>query len=266
MVAGEGRGERQYSSSPTLSQRERGPAERFPRGRGDCRVAPPKPVGASHRTLLVRCAGGALARWSTMPRRARKVFCEGFRLHGAMIRGRLPLSEIFHDRVGKWLADHGVKVHLNAGSASRRDCARRRGGAGRWHATEFDSTSLPCLGETCGAIAEPRRCRVLENVERMSLRRSPPASLVRPPHCSVDPCRPGRQAWPAGVFRQSAATGGRGSSAINDRGFILPHTIVVVIVLRIGCLERSTMLLTEVRRELKRSVGGPPAAVCRGGS
>ena len=46
---------------------------------------------------------------------ARKVFCDGFSAsRGAsdLILPRLPLGAIFHDRLGAWLADHGVMVHL----------------------------------------------------------------------------------------------------------------------------------------------------------
>jgi squalene-associated FAD-dependent desaturase len=46
---------------------------------------------------------------------ARKVFCDGFlasRGASDLILPRLPLGSIFHDRLGAWLADHGVTVHL----------------------------------------------------------------------------------------------------------------------------------------------------------
>jgi hypothetical protein len=46
---------------------------------------------------------------------AQKVFRDGFlasRRAGDLVLPRLPLGEIFHDRVGEWLANHGVKVHL----------------------------------------------------------------------------------------------------------------------------------------------------------
>ena len=46
---------------------------------------------------------------------AQKVFRDGFlasRRASDLVLPRLPLGEIFHDRVGEWLANHGVKVHL----------------------------------------------------------------------------------------------------------------------------------------------------------
>jgi squalene-associated FAD-dependent desaturase len=46
---------------------------------------------------------------------AQKVFRDGFlasRRASDLVLPRLPLGEIFHDRLGDWLARHGVKVHL----------------------------------------------------------------------------------------------------------------------------------------------------------
>ena len=47
---------------------------------------------------------------------ARKVFCDGFLASPTasdLVLPRLPLGAIFHDRVGRWLADQGVTVHLD---------------------------------------------------------------------------------------------------------------------------------------------------------
>jgi squalene-associated FAD-dependent desaturase len=46
---------------------------------------------------------------------ARKVFCDGFlgsRRASELVLPQRPLGEIFGDRVGKWLAERGVKLHL----------------------------------------------------------------------------------------------------------------------------------------------------------
>jgi squalene-associated FAD-dependent desaturase len=46
---------------------------------------------------------------------ARKVFCDGFlasRTASDLLLPRLPLGEIFHTRLGEWLSQHGVAVHL----------------------------------------------------------------------------------------------------------------------------------------------------------
>jgi squalene-associated FAD-dependent desaturase len=48
---------------------------------------------------------------------AQRVFLDGFlasRGASDLVLPRLPLGEIFHDRVGRWLAQRGVEVHLNA--------------------------------------------------------------------------------------------------------------------------------------------------------
>ena len=63
--------------------------------------------------VLVSALGETVDRASLVA--ARKVFREGFlasRGASDLVLPRLPLGEIFHDRVGKWLADQGVKVHL----------------------------------------------------------------------------------------------------------------------------------------------------------
>jgi squalene-associated FAD-dependent desaturase len=46
---------------------------------------------------------------------ARKVFCDGFlasRTASDLLVPRFPLGEIFHTRLGEWLSEHGVAVHL----------------------------------------------------------------------------------------------------------------------------------------------------------
>ena len=46
---------------------------------------------------------------------ARKVFCDGFlasRTASDLLVPRFPLGEIFHTRLGNWLGQHGVAVHL----------------------------------------------------------------------------------------------------------------------------------------------------------
>jgi squalene-associated FAD-dependent desaturase len=63
--------------------------------------------------VLVSALGETVDRASLAA--ARKVFRDGFwasRGASKLVLPRRPLAEIFHDRVGKWLADHGVTVHL----------------------------------------------------------------------------------------------------------------------------------------------------------
>jgi len=64
--------------------------------------------------VLVSALGETVDRASLAA--ARKVFRDGFwasRAASTLVLPRRPLAEIFHDRAGKWLADHGVKVHLD---------------------------------------------------------------------------------------------------------------------------------------------------------
>jgi squalene-associated FAD-dependent desaturase len=78
--------------------------------------------GQSDRTIdrfwsvvLVSALGETVDRVSLAA--ARKVFRDGFmasRGASRLVLPRRPLAEIFHDRMGKWLADHGVTVHLGA--------------------------------------------------------------------------------------------------------------------------------------------------------
>ena len=63
--------------------------------------------------MLVSALGETVDRASLAA--AQKVFRDGFlasRGASDLVLPRRPLGEIFHDRLGKWLADHGVKVHL----------------------------------------------------------------------------------------------------------------------------------------------------------
>ena len=63
--------------------------------------------------VLVSALGETVDRASLAA--ARKVFRDGFwasREASTLVLPHLPLAEIFHDRVGKWLADHDVTVHL----------------------------------------------------------------------------------------------------------------------------------------------------------
>jgi squalene-associated FAD-dependent desaturase len=65
--------------------------------------------------VLVSALGETVDRASLAA--ARKVFRDGFcasREASQLVLPRRPLSEIFHDRLGKWLTDHGVRVHLDA--------------------------------------------------------------------------------------------------------------------------------------------------------
>jgi squalene-associated FAD-dependent desaturase len=54
---------------------------------------------------------------------AQKVFRDGFwNVRGAcdLLLPKLPLVEIFHDRAGRWLAEHGVDIHCGASNTVRR--------------------------------------------------------------------------------------------------------------------------------------------------
>jgi squalene-associated FAD-dependent desaturase len=69
--------------------------------------------------VLVSALGETVDRASLSA--ARKVFRDGLlasRDAGQLVLPRGPLVEIFHDRVGRWLAEHGVTVHL--GTSVRR--------------------------------------------------------------------------------------------------------------------------------------------------
>ena len=64
-------------------------------------------------TVVVGALGETVDRASLAA--AQKVFRDGFlasRRASDLVLPRLPLGEIFHDRLGKWLADRGVNVHL----------------------------------------------------------------------------------------------------------------------------------------------------------
>ena len=87
---------------------------------------------------------------------AQQVFRDGFlasRGASDLLLPRLPLREIFHDRLLRWLTDRGVRVHLGTavrrveGDAGRADALR----AGRRHAKAVRAgRSSPCRGTRCG--------------------------------------------------------------------------------------------------------------------
>lgn len=65
--------------------------------------------------VLVSALGETVDRASLAA--SQKVFRDGFlasRQASELILPRRPLGEIFHDRVGKWLTNHGVTIHLGA--------------------------------------------------------------------------------------------------------------------------------------------------------
>jgi squalene-associated FAD-dependent desaturase len=93
--------------------------------------------------VLVSALSETVDRASLMA--ARKVFRDGFwasRGASRLVLPRRPLVEMFHDRVGRWLAEHGVTVHLGVpvrrieGGGRRADAVVLADGTRR----EFDST------------------------------------------------------------------------------------------------------------------------------
>ncbi len=79
--------------------------------------------------VLVSALGETVDRASLSA--ARKVFCDGFwasRGASTLVLPRRPLAEIFHDRLGRWLAAHGVEVHFDASVRRIEGDGRRAGG------------------------------------------------------------------------------------------------------------------------------------------
>jgi squalene-associated FAD-dependent desaturase len=99
----------------------------------------PRAVERFWSTVLISALGETVDHISTAA--ARKVFLDGFwsaRNACELILPQRPLGEIFHDRVGKWLADRGVRIHLGT-------TVRRIEGYGRADAIVLDDgTSRPC--------------------------------------------------------------------------------------------------------------------------
>ena len=72
----------------------------------------PKTIERFWSVVLVGALGETVDRASLTA--AQKVFRDGFwnsRDASDLLLPKLPLSEIFHDRAGRWLAEHGVNVH-----------------------------------------------------------------------------------------------------------------------------------------------------------
>jgi len=73
----------------------------------------PRAIERFWSVVLVGALGETVDRASLSA--ARKVFCDGFlasRGAGDLVPPRVPLGEIFHDRLSPWLTDKGVKIHL----------------------------------------------------------------------------------------------------------------------------------------------------------
>ena len=161
----------------TLSQRERGPSATWLRRQGQSERA----IERFWSVVLVSALGETVDHASLAA--ARKVFRDGFlasRGASDLVLPRLPLGEIFHDRVGKWLADQGVTVHLGTpvrqieGEPTRADAVVLADGTRQGVRLRDRRRALATTCGRCLPTTSWRRCRRWPTSSRSSRRRSRP--------------------------------------------------------------------------------------------
>ena len=247
-------------------------------------------IGRFWSVILVSALGETID-WASLAA-ARKVFSEGFlasRGASDLVLPRRPLGEIFHDRVGNWLANAGVKVHL-------RTPIRQIDGVGRRISTVIPADGTRCQFDAVIVAVPWRNVRslftenllaampALANVDRIEpgaitavhlwfdrpITPLPHAILVgRLSQWVFSDIKPRPAVAPPIKPRPAVAPPMEPPPAIDDRGFVSPthHYQAVISASHRLPARKHDELLAEVRRELEAvwpAVGQPAARLLHG--